>query len=1095
MTNGKLNLLLATVSTAAIIGGQAAITPATAQLSVVSMASVVSGQVTRGDNGSNLAGATVSIPALNLETTTGRDGRFRFPNVPAGEYNLNVNFLGAGDTARSIEVGDNDLNVDIVISTDNIIVTGRRGALASARAQERASDQIKSIISSDDIGNFADQNVAESLQRVPGVTINRSEGEGRQPAVRGLSGGFVTLTVDGAQLGSRASDRGLNENRSVDLDILSSDLLSGIEVVKTLTPDIDSDSIGGAINLRTQSALDVGKDTLRARAEIAYQEKADAVNEKFSGNFTKVFEDTGAGDFGIAGGFSYQNREGFVDDFRTDDGIRTTDLGTDNEPNDLIEEIDNPNIGDNLGEDDDDDNITPEAGIISVNRIDQRADPNRRKRLSGNLNMEWRPNQDTDLFLRGTYARFEDDDVRQRERIELNDGDDEEILLLGASSGSIADVDFSKRIRFTEQVDDVYSITGGGEFRRDAWTFNLQGDYSLNKSDAPSVEGRFRERDIIANYENLGIDGVDFNLAANPADNSDPFNPDNFDFRFMTAYDFISEDEILSIKGDIQRDFQFNGRPAFIKAGAKYKARERTIDINRFNVESPDDLTLSDFTLQENGPEQSDLNFFFTPELDELNPFLWDLRTAAETGAVPIQADEFNDFASIARDNTIEENVLAGYVMGDFQLTDNLKIITGVRIERTKYTGLGNFASLGEFNEDATDALIDGLQAALDNSTATFTEEEAIAFLGPRVDQTATSLAGIEVFEDVVFDSGPRAGSNEYTDFFPNFNLRWEPNDDIVVRFAYTEALQRPEFGQISPNVLFTFSEDVDEDDVDDFITGTLGNEITSLADAAAAQAAGGLEFENEAGNSTEPLRNPNLNPMRARQLDASIGWYPNDDTAIIVGAFYKNIKDFILRATFSNDELTQIGLTPNTSGTIDGGFNTSETFLNGDKAQVYGIEIAYEQAYTFLPQPFDGLFFAGNATIAQSEATDADIGRDITLPEQADFTGNMSLGYENELFSIRWSGNYVGRRLRSINAGELGLSFSESDELERARFSMDINARVNVADGIQLYFDANNINDAEDRRYFRGGGITGPVYSRIENYGATYQGGVRVRF
>jgi TonB-dependent receptor len=1095
MTKRKLNVLLATASTAALVGGLSPTAPASAQTGIVVLAGGVSGQVRFEIENRNAAGATVRIPELNLETTTGNDGRYRFTNVPAGEYTLEVDFLGSASTSRTITVPEtDDISVDIALAVDEIIVTGRRGALATARAQERAADQIKSIITADDIGNLADQNVAESLQRIPGVTINRSEGEGRQPAIRGLADGFVTVTVDGAQLGSRASAGGTDEGRSVDLDVISSDLLGGIEVTKSLTPDLDADAIGGNVNLRTLSAFDIGKDSLQLRAEGGYQEKADAFNPKVSGSFSKLFADN---TFGVTGGASWQQREGFVDDFRTDDGIRSTFLDGPTEPNDLIEEIDDPAEGDNFGEDDE--TITPPPGILTPNRIDQRADPNERTRLSANLGAEWRPTDNFKLFARGTYARFEDDDVRQRERFELNDGDDEEIIELGPNSGLIADVDIEKRFRFTEQVDDLFTISAGGEYVQDAWTFSGQFDYSKNDSEAPSLEARFRERDVFVAYSNLGIDGVDFQALPNADDpDDDPNVPENFDFRFLTAYDFFSEDEILSVRGDIQRDFAFNERPAFIKIGGKFTERNRMTDINAFRVESEDDLTLDDFSLLPDGPENTDLNFGFTPELGALQSFINDLAVTGD-----IENPLSDQIRSTARDNDLSEKIFAGYFMTDFQLSDTLKIIAGVRVEHTEYDGVGFQVEQVSYDEDVTDVLLSAFDDAITNGTATYTEDEAVAFLGDRLEPGTTTLDDGALVEDVLRAFNEVSAANSYTDVFPNFNLRWEPHSDIVVRFAFTQAIKRPEFGEISPNALFTFNEQIDADDVADFINDTLGGAVNSLADADAAllfaaqeegSVANPVFFENAAGNDTEPLRDPRLNPQKANNFDLTAAWYPNDDTFFQVGVFYKDISDFIGRINITDENISILGLQQNTSGTIDGGFDEGVTFINGD-AEVYGIEIAYAQNYTFLPAPFNGLFFAGNATIAESDAEIPFTDRDFRLPEQADFVGNMSVGYEDSDFSIRWSGNYVGERLRELNAGLLGLDFDEGDEIERSRFSMDVNLRYNVADGIQLYFDAINLNDAEDRRFFRGGGITGPLYSQIENYGRTFQIGVKAKF
>lgn len=110
-------------------------------------------------------------------------------------------------------------------------VKGVKQADLKARDLERMKNGFSSVISTDDLGNFVDQNVAESLRRLPGVTLQRSEGEGKFVTVRGLGPGFVSINMNGAQMS------GAGEERKVGLDALPADLLGTIEVLKTLTPD------------------------------------------------------------------------------------------------------------------------------------------------------------------------------------------------------------------------------------------------------------------------------------------------------------------------------------------------------------------------------------------------------------------------------------------------------------------------------------------------------------------------------------------------------------------------------------------------------------------------------------------------------------------------------------------------------------------------------------------------------------------------------------------------------------------------------------------------------------------------------------------
>src|SRR5690606_31710695 len=126
---------------------------------------------------------------------------------------------------------------------EEIIVHGVRSAELNAREAERRKDIFSSIITVDDVGNFADQNVAESLRRLPGITLQTSEGEGRFINLRGLGPGFTSVQMNGAEIANGSGGQDDEEGRGFSLDSLTADVLQSIEVNKTLTPDMDLNSI------------------------------------------------------------------------------------------------------------------------------------------------------------------------------------------------------------------------------------------------------------------------------------------------------------------------------------------------------------------------------------------------------------------------------------------------------------------------------------------------------------------------------------------------------------------------------------------------------------------------------------------------------------------------------------------------------------------------------------------------------------------------------------------------------------------------------------------------------------------------------------
>ena len=173
--------------------------------------------------------------------------------------------------------------------TEVISVTGVQYSDQKARLIERDKKQFSTVISTDDLGNFVDQNVAESLRRMPGVTLERSEGEGKFISVRGLGPNFVSVNMNGAAMA------GAGNERKVGLDALAGDSLGQIEVVKTLTPDMNLNSIGGAVNVKSISAYDRGKDTLKFKAQTAFSDLREEHSPKISIDGTQFLFDKKVG--------------------------------------------------------------------------------------------------------------------------------------------------------------------------------------------------------------------------------------------------------------------------------------------------------------------------------------------------------------------------------------------------------------------------------------------------------------------------------------------------------------------------------------------------------------------------------------------------------------------------------------------------------------------------------------------------------------------------------------------------------------------------------------------------------------------------------
>ncbi len=134
---------------------------------------------------------------------------------------------------------------------EHVEVIGQAVSIDEALKDQRSSDSVKSVVHADGIGQLPDDNAAEALQRIPGISVERDQGEGRFVSVRGIAPDLNSVTINGTLVPSPESKR-----RAVALDVLPSELVQSLSVVKTLTPDMDANSLGGTIEVESLSAFD-----------------------------------------------------------------------------------------------------------------------------------------------------------------------------------------------------------------------------------------------------------------------------------------------------------------------------------------------------------------------------------------------------------------------------------------------------------------------------------------------------------------------------------------------------------------------------------------------------------------------------------------------------------------------------------------------------------------------------------------------------------------------------------------------------------------------------------------------------------------------
>lgn len=217
------------------------------------------GVVREAETGKTLPGANVHLEGTAIGAASNQDGEFRLTNIPPGRYTLVVSYLGYGKVRIPIEIkGDETIRKEVqlestVLEGEGIVVTAQMQGQAAAINQQLSSNTIVNVVSADRIQELPDANAAESVGRLPGISITRSGGEGNKVVIRGLAPTYNSVTIGGERIPATDLD-----DRSVDMSMISPEILAAIEVTKALTPDKDADAFGGTVNFKLTDAPDGG---------------------------------------------------------------------------------------------------------------------------------------------------------------------------------------------------------------------------------------------------------------------------------------------------------------------------------------------------------------------------------------------------------------------------------------------------------------------------------------------------------------------------------------------------------------------------------------------------------------------------------------------------------------------------------------------------------------------------------------------------------------------------------------------------------------------------------------------------------------------
>ncbi|NMH64011.1 TonB-dependent receptor [Shewanella salipaludis] len=584
-----------------------------------------------------LPGASVTIKELNLSQQVGRDGRFFFVGLNDGEYTLQVSYLGAAPSQQSIRVDDDrTTQVELVLAprgVEHIRVVGQQGALSQSMNRQRGADNLLSVVSADVLGNFPDSNISESLQRVPGLSIERDQGEGRFVRVRGMAPDYNSVSMNGVRLPSPESDR-----RAVALDVVPSDLLQSVEVSKTLTPDMDADALGGAIEVKSLSAFDRDDTYLNLSAEVSQDTLTNNTNPKLAVSYSDIF----AENLGIALGVSWYDR-----DFGSDN-VETGGKWT------FVDTLDKDKLG---------------YGDAALSSIDQRAYQINRERLGIGINFDYHPSDDTDLYLRSLYSEFDDTETRNSAKTKWKSPQQAEVLSKGKTTRSLK----SRR-----ENQNITSIVAGGESRFALWTLDYQASHSTASAEKPR---NLAGADFVAKLDDTGFRDSHKPKVIAPASY---YRVDAFELDEIEIATAQAKDTLNSVQFDLSRQLSLGAYPVAVKTGAKVSRRDKS---NRADVWIYGDLRdqgVTDEALSLGQYSGGDVDYSlerFGPGI-EAAP-LWDVIES-------LDADVNRDaIESSINDFDIREKVNAAYLMGHIDI-DKMRILTGLRFEQNEWDSRGH---------------------------------------------------------------------------------------------------------------------------------------------------------------------------------------------------------------------------------------------------------------------------------------------------------------------------------------------------------------------------------------------------------------------
>ena len=859
---------------------------------------------------------------------------------------------------------------------NTIVVTGFRSSLLQARDAKRNSDIVQDSIVAEDIAKFPDLNLAESLQRLPGVSINREAGEGRRVSLRGLGSDFTRVQLNGMEVlgnvDSPQDSRGQqSRDRAFDFNIFAAELFSRIDVSKSFSAEQNEGGLAGTIGLFTAKPFDYSG----FKAVASAQGGSNTATEDFQPRMAGLISNNW-GNFGALLSVAYSQRDTEEQGYNTYRWRprKSQSSNISGLPQDVQDEINSGRLR------------FPRGNRYSVWASEQ-------ERLGITSALQWAPTDNFELTLDALYGEFSGD----RDELHLASRGSSSTWLGGGTTVDGVEYPNSviNEIRYNEGNEVVYLDVSGANIATETRRQEAE-----NTFEQLVLSGEWNVTDRLLIKGLIGTETSDYELPI-----SDKF--------YLEQHNDVISDYTVGDRYDARNTYGFDPTDASLWRAHEIDFEEvyQSSSFDNAKLDVAYEITDS-FKIKGGVAYQKFENDQQRARANNV------LRGDWQSGAVD------DDITAVARTFTDHDDA-------DWTIVDFNAALDAFNVSRDPST----------FNSSVIDVKIE------EETTAAYIQGDWDTLLG---DMPFRGNVGVRYYSTDMnsynFDDNA-SSSSSYDGFLPAVNAALEISENLVVRAAYSQNINRLGLGQLAPA---TYNVDVE------------GTEI-----------------------SVELRSDPSLDPYFADNFDLSAEWYFSDVGLVAVGLFHKKIENFPGNQTISNVRFGSTGADLAELADIPGAsadtnvleFTRPVSFGDTD---LTGLEISGQTDFFFLPGAWSNFGVVANYTYLDNEfeyATPDELASGTsylaTFPGLSENTFNATLYYETDVFGARVSANYrdeyaqTGRPTGSFDATDLnGNDVKLPGEIGRGQEEttyVDFAAFYQLNDRVKLTFDAINLTDERE--------------------------------